>query len=384
MAQRPRRMTTEAVLEELELEDDFDMDEPMMPGSDDEFSDCDLDENEKDDEGDTDEPMSSQPLPATAGVFSQSSPFSSPLSSPLSSPPSQWSSNLSSVPISNFTSPVGPTTPVPDSPSKVFELMFTPSLMDTIVQQTNLYAKEVMGDEKYAAWEKVTLDELKAYLGFSILMGINRLPALDDYWSSDHTLRYSPIADRISRDRFREISRYLHFADNSTLVPKGSPGYDRLGKVRPVIDHLSKQFADIYEPHKEVAVDEAMIKFTGRSAVKQYMPMKPVKRGIKVWVLADSHNGYFHTFQVYTGKEGSAEKQLGQRVVKDLTRILKGKNHHVFFDNFFTSEQLLQDLLDDGILSCGTARKDRKGFPSILKEVKLKNRYAKYLQTEHT
>ena len=66
-------------------------------------------------------------------------------------------------------------------------------------------------------------------------------------------------------------------------------------------------------------MDEAMIKFTGRSAVKQYMPMKPIKRGIKVWVLGDSHNGYFHTFQVYTGKEGSGEKQLGQRVVKDLS-----------------------------------------------------------------
>ena len=46
-------------------------------------------------------------------------------------------------------------------------------------------------------------------------------------------------------------------------MPKGSPGYDHLGKVWPVIDHLSKQFADRYEQHKEVAVDEAMIKFTG-------------------------------------------------------------------------------------------------------------------------
>ena len=49
------------------------------------------------------------------------------------------------------------------------------------------------------------------------------------------------------------------------------------------------------------------------------------------------------------------------------TCILKGKNHHVFFDNFFTSEKLLQDLLEDGILACGTAQKDRKGFPPTLK-----------------
>ena len=99
------------------------------------------------------------------------------------------------------------------------------------------------------------------------------------------------------------------------------------------------------------------------------------QREIKVWVLADSQNGYFHTLQVYTGREGSGEKNLGQKVVNDLTRLLKGKNHHVFSDNFFTSEELLQDLLEDGILACGTDRKDHKGFPSALKQAKLKNQY---------
>jgi hypothetical protein len=248
--------------------------------------------------------------------------------------------------------------------------MFTPALLDSIVEESNMYAKEVMGEEKFRSWVKITSEEFKAYLGFCILMGINHLPALD-YWSTDPTLHYSPIADRITRDRFREISRYLHFVDNDTLPPRGSPGHDRLGKVRPVIDHLSSRFSDLYDPHREVAVDEAMIKFTGRSSLKQYMP---IKRGIKVWALADSHNGYFHYFQVYTGKEGSGEKQLGQRVVKDLTKHLKGKNHHVFFDNFFTSQQLLRDLANDDIYSCGTARKDRRGFPPSLKDAKLKNR----------
>ena len=72
-----------------------------------------------------------------------------------------------------------------------------------------------------------------------------------------------------------------------------------------------------------------MIKFTGRSSLKQYMPMKPVKRGIKVWALADSHNGYFHKLQVYTGKESGSEKQLGQGP----HTAPEGENHHVYFDN---------------------------------------------------
>ena len=81
--------------------------------------------------------------------------------------------------------------------------------------------------------------------------------------------------------------------NNGTLVPRGDSGYDRLGKIRLLIDHLSSRFKAVYSPHRDVAVDEAMIKFQGQSSLKQYMPLKPTKRGIKVWVLGDSHNGYF-------------------------------------------------------------------------------------------
>ena len=93
-----------------------------------------------------------------------------------------------------------------------------------------------------------------------------------------------------------------------------------------MIDHHSSRFLDLYNPNQEVAVDKAMIKFTGHSTLKQYLP---VKRGIKVWALTDSHNGYFQKFQVYTGKESIGEKHLGQR---DLIHHLKRK---LFFDNFF-------------------------------------------------
>ena len=123
-------------------------------------------------------------------------------------------------------------------------------------------------------------------------------------------------------------------------------------------------------------MDEAMIKFQGRSAIKQYMPMKPTKRGIKVWALGDSHNGYFYNLQVYTGKESSREHGLGARVVKDLTIPLKDKYHHVYFDNYFTSVKLLEDLEKDGIYACGTARRDRKESPEALKQPKLSKRYA--------
>ena len=97
-------------------------------------------------------------------------------------------------------------------------------------------------------------------------MGINKLSCIEDCWRRDPSLHYSPIADRITRDRFHNINRYLHFVNNDTLVSRGSPGYDKL--------------AELYNPNRETAVDKAMIKFHGWSSLKQYMPMKPIKRGI--------------------------------------------------------------------------------------------------------
>lgn len=210
-------------------------------------------------------------------------------------------------------------------------------------------------------------------------MGLVKLPALDDYWKVDPFFHFPPIASRISRQRFRDISRYLHFVDNTQLVPRNQPGYDKLGKVRPIIDHCNTKFQASYNPHCECAADEAMIRCQSRTSLKQYMPLKPVKRGIKVWVRADSHNGYFSQFEVYQGKGSNTtpELGLGGSVVKTLTRPLVGKFHHVFMDNFFTSPALFHDLLQDGVYACGTIRSNRKGFPQDLKGKRiLKNRYA--------
>ena len=59
-------------------------------------------------------------------------------------------------------------------------------------------------------------------------------------------------------------------------------------------------------------------------------------------------------------------------MVKKLTENLKDKYHHVFFDNYFTSFQLLEGLEKDGIYGCAMTHKDRKEFPAALKNPGLK------------
>ena len=208
---------------------------------------------------------------------------------------------------------------------------------------------------------------MRAYFGFMILMGLCPRPALSDYWRQDPFIGCPSISERISRDRFLEISHFLHFADNSVLAPSGSAEYDRLGKVRGIMDKVSERFLTLYSPHCENSIDEAMIPFQGRSSLKQYMPAKPVKRGIKVWCHADSHNGYLCEFQVYTGRSSSEQDGLGKRVVLDLSRRLQGGYYHLYFDNYFSSVPLLTTLLDNGLYACGTARHTYREFPAALR-----------------
>ena len=107
-----------------------------------------------------------------------------------------------------------------------------------------------------------------------------------------------------------------------------------------------------------------MVKYKGRLGFKQYMPMKPVKR-----VPADATNGFVSTMQVYTGKNdgGQPENGLGHCVICNLVSNLKGKNYHIFCDNFFTSVWLAKDWLSDKLYLCGTTHASRTDFSKDLK-----------------
>lgn len=270
------------------------------------------------------------------------------------------------VTVEVFSEPVGPAVPVTTSILNNFRLFFTMTVLSTIVEQTNIYARQILG-ESVNKWVDVTEEEILAILGFTILMGINQLPSLYDYWRKDHVFRYSPIADRIPRDRFLEILRFLHFVNNDSLPTRTDPNFDRLGKIRPILEHVLEACKKNYRPHRYQSIDEAMVAFKGRSSMKQYMPKKPTKRGFKVWVRADSVNGYVSQFEVYTGKQGdTVEVGLGGSVVTRLTRALVGQHYHVYMDNFFSSIPLFKKLLTDNIYATGTLRTNRKMFPTDL------------------
>ena len=287
-----------------------------------------------------------------------------------------WSSALTDIGIDAFVQPVGAVNILPNDAKEInfFEQIFPNEWYLKIAQETNRYAQskiEQNGDDP--KWFETNADEIQAFVGFNILMGIVIAPNQDMYFCKDAFFQPTGMCERITRDRFDKLCQYFHVCDVSINPDRGQPGHDKLAHVRPFLEAIRLQCKTQYLPHCETSIDEAMVAYTGRLSIKQYLPLKPTKRGIKIWARADPHNGFLNDFQVYTGKaNNTVETGLGERV-KDLTRDIWGKNHHVYCDNYFTSVPLFQELLDNKTYSCGTVRSNRKYLPVSVAKAKLKH-----------
>ena len=245
-----------------------------------------------------------------------------------------------------------------------FSLFFDDQLLEHIANQTNLYARLHPFRRANYQWRDTNVDELRSFLGIFIATGLVCLPSLADYWETNSIFSQPGIVKGMPRNRFQQLCGRLHFNDDSLAPAHGTPGYDRLYKIRPVLDAICDKSKTLYNPGKNISIDEAMVKFKGRSSIKQYQPLKPIKRGFKVWCRADGTNGYVDNFAVYTGKsDDGPATNLGHKVVMEVCKDILGKGYHVYCDNYFTSIHLAADLLEHGTNLVGTTRPDRTGFP---------------------
>jgi len=236
-------------------------------------------------------------------------------------------------------------------------------------------------------WTDVTLEEMKAYYGLLILMGIMRYDRDEMYWTNnaDIWLVGSRFGEVMSRNRFFQIRRYLHFSDESQAAP-----HDKLHKIDFILKSLRESFRSEYLPHREISVDEAMVPFKGRLGIKQYMKDKPVKWGVKLWVAADAVSAYCLNFEVYVGKQETVRQTLGMssRVVVEMVKHLEMKGHVIYTDNYYTSCPLADYLYSRDTYLCGTIRTNRKGYPKALvkpaKEVKkIERGHSDWLMCDH-
>ncbi|CAH1967799.1 unnamed protein product [Acanthoscelides obtectus] len=294
-------------------------------------SDCESLANNRDDqESDTETTIRSNVLICLCSDSEDDLPSSpvgrkSPVWSNVETPDFTAHSGLADC-VTNMTDP---------TPYKLFQLFFSGCLIESIVFETNLYAQQKLSKHKPRTIGLVR----------QIFMSVKR---------------------------FSWLLGNIHLNDNSLMTKKGEVNYDKLYKVRPLLKSMSEAFGKCMLPSREVAIDESLIKFKGRSSLKQYMPKKSTKRGYKVWMLADK-NGYCLKFDIYTGKpSGDVEKNLGSRILKQLCEGLENKNYLVYIDNFFNEVELMEDPKNMHIHARGTVNSSRRNIPKFKSDKNMK------------
>ena len=223
----------------------------------------------------------------------------------------------------------------------------------------------------YAKYMKadLTVEEMKAFLGVRLYMEyflVKRTYA--SYWRSDGKFFLSETPgyhDVFERDRFLAIWSFLHLMDEQDDTVDKT---DKIYKVRGFLDTLLSKFKTYYKPKQFLSLDEGMIPCKNRLGIKQYIKDKPVKWGLKSFLLTDSTNGYIMNAEVYTGREEQLVSGLGttgnivMRLISNAD--LAHKSHILVMDRYYNSiilSSYLHSELDTGVV--GTIQTNRKLFP---------------------
>lgn len=122
------------------------------------------------------------------------------------------------------------------SPIDLFNKFFTNDVLDYIIKQSTMYARQ--NNNMTFQLDRWTL---KRFLGILIISGFHTVPQISDYWSQNPLLGVKVVQNAMSRNRFWEIKRYLHFADNTKLDKN-----DKMGKVICLVSNFFYIFSAIF------------------------------------------------------------------------------------------------------------------------------------------
>ncbi|CAG8824880.1 7084_t:CDS:1 [Cetraspora pellucida] len=239
-------------------------------------------------------------------------------------------------------------------------------MLDTIVENTNLYALTKGAGVIGRQWLDLSHKELIIWIALVIYQELYRLSSLDQYWNEDEKLPLYHISKQMSLKHFEIIKRFLHISSPAVTI---NNYFEKLESLLSHIRNVSKQ---LYVPNSNVSVDEMVIRFSGRSIHTVRIKNKPILEGFKILSLCES--GYTYTFlPTSCVSPNNVMKMYGLSKTGCLVYHLVEQlpysefSFNIYMDNYFTSILLFQYLRQINIGACGTIRKTSSGFPKELK-----------------
>ncbi|KAK1154800.1 hypothetical protein AOXY_G28351 [Acipenser oxyrinchus oxyrinchus] len=330
-------------------------------------SDIDFSNSEEENEEKEEQSWHYQSIHEEAGRGEGSLPWTKEASNSLSF----WGEPSQPVTVEQFTSRCGPQHSLgPEADAlDYFNLLFPDSLVHHLVEQTNAHARLLQQERSLPdeEWHPTSASEMRAFIGLTILMGLQPLPNPSMYWSSQHFEGSPGFLNTMHARRFHKIQYYIHLSP-----PRGAAPSDWLHKIRPLLEVVERTMWDSYLPNKCLTIDEALI------------PSRGIGEGgrLKVWLLCDSKSGYCHRTLIQS-QRSQARGRLGPRVVLPLLEGLQGKHHQVFLSNSLVSVPLFHSLLQKGIYSAGSFPTDHRELPMELREAGSLAKQGDFRQWQH-
>lgn len=251
-------------------------------------------------------------------------------------------------------------------------------MIDLFVLETNRYADKYISENssafkpfsKVRAWRAVEKDEMHAFIGMLLNMGLVRKPSIESYFWESYFSQQTPGFKVMSLDRFKLLLRFFHVSDFEQEKPRSSPDYDPLYKFRDVFEIINKNFQEAYALGQDISIDESIIGFKGRHILVQYTKIKKHHQwGPKIYVLADAKTGYSYRLMFHTKQAQNSNKGQPYNVCMELLQAEnRNKKHHLGIDNYYTSVALCEDLFLSGVYVTGTVRQNRVGLPLEMKQ----------------
>lgn len=144
---------------------------------------------------------------------------------------------------------------------------------------------------KLGKFQKILPHEVVQWIGLMVAHALSPCKRMEDHWSTQEigVLPTGTFQKVMSRDRFREISRFLHFTDNQDPAA----AKDRAWKIRSVLSTLEKTFKEGYVLGSRVAIDEGMLpSHNRRNPTRTFMKDKPHRWGSKCVMTCCAETGY--------------------------------------------------------------------------------------------
>jgi hypothetical protein len=184
-------------------------------------------------------------------------------------------------------------------------LFFTSEMIKSITAEINAYAKEKIGNKavsRFSVWQEmyaVFEEEILAFLGFIINMGVIHLPYVKDCWSQQFVCRVPFFGKVFTRKSFLRIYWMLNL---KTVSTSDYSLRTRTQKVSNFLKHIDARFREHFISGQNLSVDESVVGLKGKISFITYNPKKPSKWGIRIYVLADCAASYVCSFITYHGK----------------------------------------------------------------------------------